>query len=163
MKVTIRPLIEDDAYTSVKWRNDLDVFKYTGNTYKHEIKIENELEWIRKVTTNPNDYRCAIIADGVYVGNIYLTDIDGTSAHYHIFIGNKEYWGKGVAKQASLLILDYAFNTLKLQSVQLRVRKENTAAFILYKKLGFVEENEDDVWILMKLKKKNNATRIIKE
>ena len=86
MKVTIRPLVESDAYTSVKWRNDSEVFKYTGNTYKNEIKIENELEWIRKVTASPNDYRCAILADDVYVGNIYLTDIDGTSAHYHIFI-----------------------------------------------------------------------------
>lgn len=65
MKVTIRPLVESDAYTSVKWRNDPEVFKYTGNTYKNEIKIENELEWIRKVTASPTDYRCAILADDV--------------------------------------------------------------------------------------------------
>ena len=67
MNVTIRPLVEEDAYTSVKWRNDSEVFKFTGNTYKHEIKIENELEWIRKVMANPADYRCAILADDVYV------------------------------------------------------------------------------------------------
>lgn len=104
MKVTIRPLIEEDAYTSVKWRNDPEVFKYTGNTYKHEIKIENELEWIRKVIAKANDYRCAILVDEVYVGNIYLTDIQDCKAHYHIFIGNRNYWGKGVAKKASLLL-----------------------------------------------------------
>lgn len=149
MTVTIRPLMEEDAYISVKWRNDPEVFKYTGNTYKQEIKIENELEWIRKVTRNPADYRCAILADDVYVGNIYLTDIDGTTAHYHIFIGNKTYWGKGVAKKASQLILDYAFNALKLRSVQLRVRKENKAASMLYKNLGFVEIKEEDSWISM--------------
>lgn len=125
------------------------MFKFTGNTYKNEIKIENELEWIHKVVANPNDYRCAILADGVYVGNIYLTDIDGKAANYHIFIGNKEYWGKGVAKKASLLILDYAFNTLKLETVKLKVRKENTSAFMLYKKLGFEVENEENVWISM--------------
>lgn len=85
------------------------------------------------------------------VGNIYLTDIDGTSAHYHIFIGNKEYWSKGVAKQASLQILDYAFNKLKLTSVALRVRKANTSALMLYKKLGFVEDKEDDTWISMRV------------
>lgn len=149
MEVAIRPLREEDAYTSVKWRNDPEVFKFTGNTYKNEIKIENELEWIHKVVANPNDYRCAILADGVYVGNIYLTDIDGKAANYHIFIGNKEYWGKGVAKKASLLILDYAFNTLKLETVKLKVRKENTSAFMLYKKLGFEVENEENVWISM--------------
>lgn len=149
MKVAIRPLREEDAYTSVKWRNDPEVFKFTGNTYKNEIKIENELEWIHKVTTNPKDYRCAILADGVYVGNIYLTDIDGKAANYHIFIGNKEYWGKGVAKKASLLILDYAFSTLKLETVKLKNRKENTSAFMLYKKLGFEVKNEENFWISM--------------
>ncbi len=152
MEVAIRPLREEDAYTSVKWRNDPEVFKFTGNTYKNEIKIENELEWIHKVVANSNDYRCAILADGVYVGNIYLTDIDGKAANYHIFIGNKEYWGKGVAKKASLLILDYAFNTLKLETVKLKVRKENTSAFMLYKKLGFEVENEENVWISMEIK-----------
>ena len=147
--------MEEDAYTSVKWRNDPEVFEYTGNAYKQEIKIENELEWIRKVMNNSTDYRCAILVDDIYVGNIYLTDIDGITAHYHIFIGNKEYWGRGVAKKASLLILDYAFNTLKLQNVQLRVRKENTTAFMLYKKLGFIEIKEDDSWISMKIIKQN--------
>lgn len=153
MQVTIRPLEENDAYTSVKWRNNSSVFKYTGTVYKDEITIENELKWIRKVCANPNDYRCAIIVDGVYVGNIYLTDIDGISAHYHIFIGNEEYWGKGVAKQASKLILSYAFNVLKLEFVKLRVRKENISAFMLYKKLGFKVDSEDDVWISMSIKR----------
>lgn len=153
MQVTIRPLEENNAYTSVKWRNDPEVFKYTGNTYKNEIKIENELEWIRKVTSNPKDYRCAILADGIYVGNIYLTDIENGSAEYHIFIGDKRYWGKGIAKQASILILEYAFNVLSLDSVKLQVRKENTSAFMLYQRLGFEVEKEDVEWISMIVKK----------
>lgn len=153
MQVTIRPLEEGDAYASVKWRNDPSVFKYTGTIYKKEITIENELEWIRKVCANPNDYRCAIITDGIYVGNIYLTDIDGISAYYHIFIGNKEYWGKGVAKQASKLILAYAFNVLRLESIKLRVRKENSSAFMLYQKLGFEVDSEDEVWTSMSIKR----------
>ena len=155
MKVTIRPLIEEDAYTSVKWRNDPEVFKYTGNTYKHEIKIENELEWIRKVMANPHDYRCAILADGLYVGNIYLTDIHDGTAHYHIFIGDKNYWGKGIAKQASLLILDYGFRVLKLKEIQLRVRKENVSAYNLYLKLGFKEVKQEGEWTSMIILAKN--------
>ncbi len=30
MQVAIRPLQESDAYTSYKWRNDNEVFKFTG-------------------------------------------------------------------------------------------------------------------------------------
>lgn len=149
MQVTIRPLKEEDAYTSVKWRNDPEVFKYTGNTYNHEITIESELAWIRKVIANPNDYRCAIIANGVYVGNIYLTDINDGVAHYHIFIGDKSYWGKGVAKLASLQIIEYGFRTLKLNKIFLRVKKMNLSACYLYKALGFKEIQTDGEWITM--------------
>ena len=153
MNVTIRPLVEEDAYTSVKWRNDSEVFKFTGNTYKTKITIDNELEWIRKVIANTNDYRCAILADDVYVGNIYLTDINDGNAHYHIFIGDKKYWGKGIAKQASLLILEYAFKVLKLDEVYLRVRKENISAYHLYLNLGFSEIFSEEQWIGMVIKK----------
>ena len=146
MEIIIRPLVEEDAYTSVKWRNDPDVFKYTGNTYDHEITIESELDWIRRVMNNPNDYRCAIIADNTYVGNIYLTDIDGVSAHYHIFIGNKDYWGKGVAKKASKQIIDYAFGSLGLKRIILRVRKDNVRAIRLYHSLGFSITENDSKW-----------------
>ncbi|MGO5249504.1 GNAT family N-acetyltransferase [Segatella copri] len=151
MNVRIRPLKEQDAYTSVKWRNDPEVFKFTGNIYNHEITIDNELEWIRKVTANPTDYRCAILVDEVYVGNIYLTDIKEGTAHFHIFIGDKSYWGKGVAKRASLLILEYAFNVLNIKEVLLRVRNVNTSAYNLYLRLGFKDVKVDGIWTLMKL------------
>ena len=149
MQVTIRPLQEQDAYTSVQWRNDPEVFKYTGNTYDHEIKIGTELEWIRRVIANHKDYRCAILADGVYVGNIYLTDIGDGCATYHIFIGNKYYWGKGVAREASCQIIDYGFKELKLNKIVLDVKKQNERAIKLYLSLGFVILDEGDKWVKM--------------
>lgn len=153
INVSIRPLREQDAYTSVRWRNDPEVFKYTGNTYKNEISLETELSWIRRVMENADEYRCAILADDVYVGNIYLTGIDGTRAEYHIFIGDKAYWGKGVAKKASKLILQYAFETLNLSQVDLRVKRQNESAYNLYKRLGFAEELCDGDWIAMSIKR----------
>ncbi len=145
MEVFIRPLIEQDAYTSVKWRNDSEVFKYTGNTYDHEITIESEISWIKRVISNTKDYRCAIIVDGVYVGNIYLTDIENRTAQYHIFIGEKSFWGKGIAKQASLLIIKHGFEKLGLSRIMLRVRRENLSALALYKSLGFEATDETDM------------------
>lgn len=151
MDVIIRPLQEDDAYTSVKWRNDPDVFRFTGNTYSNEITINSELNWIRKVINNSDDYRCAILAGDVYVGNIYLTNIEHGKAEYHIFLGNKEFWGKGVAYKASLLILEYGFVKLKLNSISLRVNKDNLSAYHLYKKIGFVDISDDGSWIDMEI------------
>lgn len=151
MNVKIRKLVENDAFTSYVWRNDKEVFMWTGNTYKNEISLETEIDWIKKVIANRNEYRCAIIVDEQYVGNIYLTNITDTVATYHIFIGDKNYWGKGVAYKASQLILDYAFNHLFLKIVELRVRKENTRAITLYNKLGFTKVDETNEFILMKI------------
>lgn len=151
MEVTIRPLQEEDAYTSVKWRNDPEVFKYTGNIYTHEIKLETEFEWIRRVINNKNDYRCAIEVDGIYVGNIYLNEINTGIGDYNIFIGNKDYWGKGVAKSASRLIIRDGFVKYKLKKIVLKVRIANVRAYQLYLALGFKEVNRDETWIDMEL------------
>lgn len=154
MQVAIRPLQMQDAYTSVVWRNDPEVFKYTGNTYDHEITIDSELTWIKNVIDNNNrgtEYRCAIEADGVYVGNIYLTDLDSGIGHYHIFIGDKDYWGKGIARKASEQIIMDGFNKFNLKEIQLRVRPVNTNAFNLYKRLGFVIQEESEDWISMNM------------
>lgn len=145
MIVTIRPLKVEDAYTSVKWRNDPEVFKYTGNIYNHEITIESELEWIKRVISNANDYRCAILVDNIYVGNIYITDIHNGIGNYHIFIGEKDYWGKGVAKMASVQIIEYGFNVLGLNQIKLKVRPANKSALYLYTSLGFKKMKENDM------------------
>lgn len=149
MEVKIRPLEPEDAYTSVKWRNDPEVFKYTGSVYNHTITLENEIEWINRVIGNADEYRCAIIADGKYVGNIYLTGIHDGQAEYHIFIGDKSFWGKGVAKAASQLIIKYGFENLRLTQINLSVRPQNTAALRLYQNLGFRETSRNEDFIHM--------------
>ena len=153
MDVFLRRLEKNDAYVSYKWRNDPEVFKYTGMVYDHEITLETELHWIERVIKNDNEYRCAIIADDCYVGNIYLTNIDKEKAEYHIFIGDKSYWGKGIAKKASIEILRYGFDKLNLKKIQLEVRPENNIAIRLYDKLGFAIVDEKSSFITMELEK----------
>ena len=163
MNVAIRPLIEQDAYTSYKWRNNPDVFKYTGNIYTKEITLESVLAWIRRVIENKNEYRCAILVDEIYVGNIYLTNIIvGYSAEYHIFIGDKSYWGKGVAQQASIGILHYGFSNLNVQTIYLEVHVENIVAVCLYEKLGFVTKEIRNDFIVMEIHKDNYNNIILK-
>ena len=101
------------------------------------------------MTNKPDEYRCAILADGVYVGNVYLTGITKDKADYHIFIGERNYWGKGVAREASKQILEHALSVLRLKRVELRVRKENCRAVSLYTSLGFKIINDDDTWFKM--------------
>ena len=108
MQVEIRPLREEDAHVSVRWRNISDIWRYTKFQATRPVTLDDELAWIRQVTADPTCRRFAILADGRYVGNIYLTGIKDGLAEYHVFIGEQDYWGRGVAKAATREILRFA-------------------------------------------------------
>lgn len=149
MKVTITPLREEHALTSYKWRNNPKIWLLTGGRPDRHITAEMELEWIKKAIANPEQKRYAILADGVYVGNVQLTDITSNSAQFHIFIGETSYWGMGIATAATSLMLDLAFKKFHLEQVYLWVNKKNTAAIKVYEKCGFEFSNAKDYEIKM--------------
>lgn len=150
--IRIRPLEKNDAYTSVRWRNIPELWIYTKFKTVREISIDDELTWIEKVINDPQSARFAIIADDTYVGNIYITNINKGVGEYHIFIGDKDYWGKGIAREASIQIINYGKDVLGLKTLTLEVRSENAAAHHLYETLGFKETGKcDDDFMIMKL------------
>ena len=151
MEVKIRPLEENDANTSVKWRNDPEIWSHTAFSATKNVSVDDELKWIRTVIADASCRRFAILADDKYIGNIYLTNIAAGEAEYSIFIGEKSYWGKGVARKASEQIIDYARKTLKLKSVKLGVSEDNLAAVRLYKSLNFKEFSRDNRFNWMRL------------
>ena len=143
--VEIRPLVEEDALTSVNWRNDPSIWEYTEFRPNKHILLEDELEWIKKAIEDKHSHRFAIVADQTYVGNIYLTDIENNSAEYHIFIGNHNFAGRGVAYEASKKLIGFAKNSLGLTKIYLNVRTEHKRAIALYEKLGFTNlETKND-------------------
>lgn len=142
----IRPLKISDADFSWRWRNDPEIWKLTGRTWQRFVTREMEKNWISKVIKNTNERRFAIcVGDNEqYVGNVQLTDIENEKAQFHIFVGDKSKWGKGIGTQATKLLLEYAFAKLKLQTVYLIVNMKNQAAIRSYQKSGFRILEESD-------------------
>jgi RimJ/RimL family protein N-acetyltransferase/glycosyltransferase involved in cell wall biosynthesis len=143
-KILIRPLAIEDADISWKWRNDPEVWAQTGNKPDKSITLDIEIDWIKKVIRDEGTKRFAITVDNQYVGNVQLTDINDSEGQFHIFIGEKSFWGKGVASQATYQILNYAKEILKLTEVYLYVKKSNLSAVRVYKKNSFVEQDEQN-------------------
>ncbi|HAY3507525.1 GNAT family N-acetyltransferase [Elizabethkingia anophelis] len=142
LNVLIRPLQIEDAHISYIWRNDSEIWKFTGNRPNKEITLDIEKEWIENILKDNLSKRFAILNKGEYVGNIQLTNLSQKDAEFHVFIGDKNSWGKGIATLATYQILFYAKEILKLDSVYLNVNKNNEAAIKSYLKNGFQKENE---------------------
>ncbi|RZL36659.1 MAG: N-acetyltransferase, partial [Pedobacter sp.] len=106
----------------------------------YHISLKPEEDWLKNKLNNKNEQRFAIClaTNDRYIGNIQLINIDSNKGSFHIFIGEKEFWGKGIAQQATQLILNYAFTELGLQQIDLEVNVANLPAIAVYKKIGFV-------------------------
>lgn len=135
-----------DAQVSYRWRNDPEIWAYTEFKPDHQISLKTEQDWLKKKLSNKNEQRFAIClaSNHRYIGNIQLLDIDSNAGSFHIFIGEKEFWGKGIAQQATRLILNYAFAELGLQQVELEVNAANLAAIAVYKKMGFLNTGSNN-------------------
>ncbi len=146
INIYIRPLKETDADISWRWRNDQEIWKFTGNRPYTLVTQTIEKEWIRKVLSEDTSRRFAICIKETdeYIGNIQLTDIDlkKKQAVLHIFIGEKKYWGKGIASQATSSLIEIAKKELFLKRIILRVNRNNDSAIRVYLKNGFAVYNE---------------------
>jgi RimJ/RimL family protein N-acetyltransferase len=139
MNVYIRPLCVKDALKSSHWRNDPEVWTYTNSRPDHYITQDIELEWIRIALKNEasKHFAICIVGTNEYIGNTQLTNISNFSAQFHIFIGNKIYWGRGISTLVTSMVLDFAHNNLNLKKIYLEVNKKNAAAINSYKKNDF--------------------------
>ena len=142
--IYIRPLQREDALISYKWRNDPDIWLYTGRRPDRTITQKIELEWIDRVLKDTSSRRFAICLkeNDVYIGNTQLTDITDEKAECHIFIGAKEYWGKGYGTEATKHLITYAKEELKLKQLYLWVNPLNKSAVKVYEKCGFIQVDE---------------------
>jgi RimJ/RimL family protein N-acetyltransferase len=61
-------------------------------------------------------------------------------AEWGLFIGRPEHWGKGLGREIAAVMLEYAFNTLNLHRVYLRVDADNERGIRSYRAAGFTEE-----------------------
>ncbi|MFC1696987.1 GNAT family N-acetyltransferase [Nanoarchaeota archaeon] len=141
-KVYLGPVIKEDIEKYTHWLNDIDVTKYLMQTGQ-VITIENEEEWFERIIKKKEEKLFAIIDKETMetIGNVGLHDIDpiNRTANFGIFIGNKEYWGKGYGTEAGKLIIDFGFNILNLNNIWLQVYGYNKRAVRAYEKIGFKE------------------------
>ena len=114
--------------------------------YALPTNTETQHEKITALVNNPNAILFTICNkdDSQPIGQTYLIRIDwvGRMATFYLGIADKENWSKGFGSDTVKLILDYAFNELNFNRIQLHVAEKNSAAVKIYKKHGFIIEGK---------------------
>lgn len=85
------------------------------------------------------------------VGEIHLQHYDRTKNEIEIgYWIDENYQGKGIVKQSAMAVLDYVFNELKVDRVNLYCNIENARSENLAKALGFefrlIDKNHDNLY-----------------
>lgn len=154
--IYLRPLRLEDAQTSCNWRNNPEIWKLTGSRPDRHITPEMETTWLANVLQRQTEKRFAICLNATdqYIGNIHLDNIETSQAQYGgLFIGEPSYWRQGIGTQASALLLDYAFETLKVEKLYGFVRKEHNASLRMLQKIGFATASYSQALVRISIEK----------
>ena len=139
--VNLRKLEMRHKEAIYKLRQDKDVIKFLPNKYHESLKktegyIYNSYEkWRKKKTLT------YIIDVGKIAGIIMLSKLDfkNKNTELGIWIG-KEFWKKGIGKETTKLLLNYAFNGLDMQRVYFLINENNIASINFFERIGAKKE-----------------------
>ena len=141
-KIYLSPRNIEDAELYVKWMNDFDVTDFTGRT-SQIMDIEGEKEYLSSASKKTNTFSFAIVKqeNDRLIGSAGLEKIDYINrvATLGIMIGEQENREKGYGTETINLLLDFGFNYLNLNNINLYVMEFNPRAIACYKKCGFKE------------------------
>lgn len=142
--INLRPLSLDDLKGGYPgWLNDPEVSAHNSH-HVFPYTLAQTRGYIESVQNDPQNLVLAIVTKegNKHIGNIALQRINliDRNAEYAVVIGDKEYWGKGISREASRLLLAHGFNTLNLHRIYCGTSSTNIAMQKLATALGMQEE-----------------------
>jgi len=140
-KTYLRPLEQSDVPLLVRWINDPEVTR-TMSMFR-PMTSGAESAFLDQVAKSEHDVVLGLSTRDdrlIGVAGLHGVDYQARRAEFGIFIGEKGEWGKGYGREATRLIVSYAFETLNLNKVALRVVETNERGIRAYEKVGFKKE-----------------------
>lgn len=141
--VRLREYNKDDTEKALAFINDPEIKYYLTPGVPFPLTLNDEATFVEKQSAFNETYNFAIeTLDGEYIGGCGLNDIDWKNrvTVVGIFIGNKEYWGKGYGTDAMDVLINFIFKEMNLNRIMLNVYSYNQRAIKSYEKAGFVKE-----------------------
>jgi [ribosomal protein S5]-alanine N-acetyltransferase len=144
MSIGIRKLMLSDINNSYcSWLNDPETNRYLESRFIN-WDVEKLVKFYNSIDDKDLFLAIIDIEKDLHIGNIKISSLDAihNRAELGLMIGDKRYWGKGIATEAIRLVTDYCFSTLCLNKVTAGAYAENKASINAFLKNGFLIEGE---------------------
>lgn len=138
--VALRRPRPDDLAGVVRWYRDPEIARLTR--YQTRQMTQSEVErffQVRMLAQDALAYTIVEIPQWRQIGFTTFSslDPDNGSVLFHITIGERDAWGRGLGTETTSLMLAHAFERLALHRVGLTVFSYNVRAIRAYEKAGF--------------------------
>ena len=138
--VALRRPAPADLSSVVRWYRDPEIARLTR--YQTRQMSQPEIErffQVRMLAPDALAYSIVELPERRLIGFTTFSALDGDngSVMFHITIGERDAWGRGLGTEATQLMLHHAFERLGLHRVGLTVFSYNTRAIRAYEKAGF--------------------------
>jgi diamine N-acetyltransferase len=151
-RVRLRPLSEPDLSLTRQWRNQDHIRRWFFNS--NVISEEQHQAWFEQYLARDDDF-VFIIQESASLraaGQVALYHIDWSAQRAEfgrLMIGEPDVEGKGLASEATKLLVSFAMRTWGLNQIYLEVFANNARAIAIYAKCGFaITERRDNILMM---------------
>lgn len=143
-RLILRKVTQDDARDMFSYLSDSEVVKHMGlEPYQTVEAVHEEIEWYHSILKEQTGIRWGITLKNTdrVIGSCGF--LNRKAKHFRTEVGfelNKEYWGKGVAREALEAVVKYGFEHMKLERIEALIEPENISSQSLVEKIGFLKE-----------------------
>ena len=122
----------------VSWLNDPEVTQFTEQRHRLH-SLESVIKFVDEKYKSDVDFLFGIYFKKIHVGNIKLGPIDWKNGEGEVsyIIGEKRFWGMGLATKSIYAVKRYARDSLKLACLTAGYYEENFGSAKALKKSGF--------------------------
>jgi len=147
-RLTLRQLVINDEREIFTLRSDSEINKYLDRQLSNTI--DDARNFIKKVNENINKndslYWAITLSDkNVLIGTICLfsfsDETDKCEIGYELLTN---FQGQGIMTEALEKVIDFAFNTIKVQKIEAFFHIDNQSSIKLLEKFSFKDSNKPD-------------------
>lgn len=142
MEIDLRILTPDDVGEAyVRWFADPDVVRFSDNRFR-AFSLDGQRRYVAEKLTADDEFLYGIFIAGVHAGNVMLGPVDARHRHAEVtyVLGERRFWGQGVATQAVKAVVAEAFGEHDLVRVYAGVYAGNIGSIRVLEKAGFTLE-----------------------